>query len=411
MFGSKKKKINEISLEDAKGLLDNETRKEFEEYEKRIKPVLSDLVVQLSALKTMLIQFKNKSVPNTFANSVKKKYCDRCLEVLDSTMPELSFSDLVKFAEKTEHVMRIVENPEMKEFRHLFVFKEDMSSLSAQTKAIRSVLKGYRKAIDRPFLKNRDKTEKCINWMLDMKNKLSNISSEVEQMNKEEKQMFSELIDLKNDLENNRKDYEDVKIENTNKEIDALEKQRNSIKQRIDNDFGSIMRPVRKATHIAEDGKISFTKEERRIADEYSVSEETFLHSDKDNKIKGILEKIKEAIEEKKLLVDEKEKDKINMLFRSMDFFGTLKHQYLHIVSKITEKEKLMNDTFGPFMRKRNEIETQITNKQKDIEQLKKMMHAKNEDKVRLLGKTRNDVEVLEENFRTLGIETKISLE
>jgi hypothetical protein len=411
MFGSKKKKVVEVRLEDAKKLLYNETLKEFEENEKKIKPALSDMIIQLSALKTTIEQFKSKSVPNTYANTVKNKYCDRCMEMLTASVPDFSYSELDKFAKNTEQALRTVENPDIKEFRHLFVFKSDMSLISNQTKPVWTMLKNYKKVIEKPFLKNRDATDKCIDWMTDMKNKIVDITDDVEKMKLEEKEKFAELIVLKNELEKNRKNYEDVKIENLNKDIDSLEKQRNSIKQKIDNDFGSIMRPVRKALHIAEDGKITFTKEDTRIANDYSMSEETFLMADNDNRITVIIEKIKDAIDNKKLIVDDREKDKVNMVFRSMDFFLTLKEQYIHIVEKIAEKDKLMNDTFGPFMRKRNEIETQIADKQKEIEQLKKIMHAKNEDKIRLSGKIRNDVNVLENNFMSLGIETKVSID
>lgn len=410
MFSSKKK-LYEIKLEDSANLLYSETRKEFEESEKKIRPLISDLIVNLSDLRTAILNLKEKVVPDTYANSAKNKYCERSLDNLNTTMPNFSHSDVMAFIQNTDKMLKIVENPELKEMRHLFAFKSEMSSVSECTKTVRNSLSKLRKNVDKPFLENRDKTEKCINWMIDMKNKGYEILSKVEDMKEQEKVLFSELMMMKKDIDDVKKEFEESRMESVNKEIEHLEKQRNSIKQRIDTDFGSIMRPIRKAVHDAENGIISFTKEEKRIANDYSMSEETFLSSDNDNMIRTILEKTKDAIDSKKLIVDDKEKDKLNMIFRSLDFFITLKDQYIHVLEKIDEKEKFAAETFGPFFKKRNDLETKISEKQKEIEQLKKVMHATNEDKIRLSIKMKNDVEVLELNFMRLGIEAKIAIE
>ncbi|MEM7819252.1 MAG: hypothetical protein QXD48_00285 [Candidatus Aenigmatarchaeota archaeon] len=408
MFKILNKKKKELKIDNAKKFLEEKTKRKISEIEKKIKLILDDLLKELSILKNLITQLKERNIEDNFANNIKNKYCERCLTYFNFNNPSFSYSELIKFTDNVDNILKVVENPSIKEFKQLAIFKNEMSKIASQSKILKRKINDFRKVISIPILERKEHAEKCIDWINEIQNKLNNIENEINDLINNEKKLFSEIIDLRKELENNRKKIEEKNIDELNKEIENLKRQRDAIKQQIDTEFGSILRPMKKLQHLAETKEINLSKNEKDVLNEYIISTETFLLSDKNNEIKKILERIKDYVNNGMISVDDKEKNKILMLYRSIDFFISIKEHYSSLVSQINEKENILNNIIIPYIEKRNKIENDITNKQKEIEKIKKILQGKNSEKERMKNNIKHNIEMLENIFRKLDNNIKI---
>ena len=94
-----------LSIDSILGFLENEFTTEIKATQDRINIIIDDIVKEVSALKDTINELKEKASEDTYANSVKNKFCAQTLEMLEKVQkPGADYKSLSRFLAFSEKI-------------------------------------------------------------------------------------------------------------------------------------------------------------------------------------------------------------------------------------------------------------------------------------------------------------------
>jgi len=392
---SKKKGRKELRLEDVDEFVRLNTEKEFSAAENRLRDGLNAAMKEINSLKSQLKELGKISSGNSFSDNVKNRYCERVLGMLNVEAPDLDYSKITNFISAIENINKAANNLTIKEFKHMREFKANMGRISMQTKVIESKLKQLKNTAHGSVIEKKEKIKKCLNWINELNEKIFLLNEESEKINCRKDEIEKEANKLDLELGRFEKNGLQAKFDNELKELEAIEKHRDLIKQNIETEFGGLSRPLKRLQYALDSGQVAMLSDEKNILERYLDTPDAFLH---DNKmlIKIIISKIKDLYSRNAIELNEKERDKVLSVHGNMRFLISLKEQYNGLSSQIHEKEEKIKTVFMPYAERKKEIQNEKEIKNRDREKLNNELKAKTAEIEKIRGKNISNIMALE---------------
>jgi predicted nucleic acid-binding Zn-ribbon protein len=406
----KTKGKTELRLSDVSNFIDVNIEKESAETERRVSSVLDDLDRDVNKLEGMLKELSSIKADDAFSNNIKNRYCERCLALFNFEMPSMDFGEINKFLERLENINRAANNLTVKEFKHMRFFKDRMGKISLQTKFIERKIKNLRDTIKDSALEKKERMEKCLTWIDEINQKIHEINNDINVMESEKRSIEQEIGRLASEVERFEKSGVQKKIDDELAEKGSIESQMNMLKQKIETEFGGILRPLKRLQYASMSGEAALMSDEKQMLEQYLQNSDTFLTSDKHLLIRNLLTQIKQLSDKGVIELNEKEKAKVQDVYSNLKFLITLKMQYSELLSHLREKEEKIKSAFMPLAEKNSMINNDISSKKEDAERLNSKIKVKNEEISRLQKKIGSNIFALEEMIKdSLNVEAKIS--
>jgi hypothetical protein len=363
---------------------------ESKEIKKRQKAFLERMKSDFSALKSILNALASKNSSNSYSNSLKNKFCSRSLAIVESLEENIG-------AYKT--AINEISSIDMKEFRHLHAFSDDMKLIAARINSIAKETEEAERFLEsNPLFKKTRASQKKLGTLIAFRNIK-------ETLEKETGNFKNEIAEKEKLLKRKGEEFESFSardefklVESLNEEMKYLEKNKNTISQKIVEEFAGIDRPMRKFRHskICE----SMLKEYRDTLDAYIESGEA-LFSDSEFRIKKILEGMKKAVDEKQLDMEEKKYHRLIDILRNAGLLESLRDQHLSLIKKLIQLEE-EKGKYGSLFAEKKRYKSEMAELEKTVSSLKKTLEVKTKEKEGAEAKIAAETEELEDMLKEI---------
>lgn len=295
----------------------------------KFKTKVMDGFNDLRELNSSLNNIKAFDVLSRASVEVKNNFCEKVSSIL-SRLPDRGLP-ADEFIEKSEKIIEDINRLTPRQAAHIgFFFKEHVNNMASKMKSITSAIEDFREFVTTSMLTDIEEIEKHISDIRESERKIDyieknigEIGNETEDMKTKEQKHASKIPQIDRN-----------KMLSLKETMAELNRQKQSIEQEIDTDFGSITKLLKKYEHDTKDRK------KKSLAEKYvSSASWAFLIHDKELSIKKILSEVKADIEAKRIESDEKHYVHVCSLLSNMVQLKKTKEKYSGIMEKICEKE------------------------------------------------------------------------
>ncbi|MBI2076376.1 MAG: hypothetical protein HYT72_03965 [Candidatus Aenigmarchaeota archaeon] len=390
---------------------------ESKEIKNRQKAFLEKMNSDFSLLRNHLNSLASKNSPNNYSNMLKNKFCSRSLSIIETAEENIS---------AYKGAISEIGSIDMKEFRHLHAFSDDMKLIAARINSIAKESEEAERFLEsNPLFRKTRETQNKLEKITALRKINESLAKEIAVI-KDEIAEKERLLKRKDEELKSFSAREEFKFsESLDEEIKYFEKNKNTIRQKIVEEFAGIDRPMRKFRHskICE----SMLKEYRDTLDAYIESGEA-LFSDSDFRIKKILESMKRAADaskrpesfdaqkdsqslsyEKQMDIEEKKYQRLIDILRNAGLLESLRDEYLSLIKKIAQLKEEKDKYNGLFSEKKHR-KSELAELEKSVVTLRKSLETKAKEKAGTEKEIATETEGLESMLREiLGREVVIS--
>lgn len=284
---------------------------------------------ELRQINNNLNNIKAFDVLSRASVEVKNNFCEK----VSSILSRLPTSDLPaeEFIEKSEKIIEDMNRLTPRQAAHIgFFFKEHLNNMASKMKIINSSIEDFREFMTTSMLTDIEEIEKHITEIKESEKKIDYIEKNIGEIGNE----TEEMKNREHRHASRIPQFDRNNIVSLKSNMAELNRQKQSIEQEIDTDFGSITKLLKKYGHETKDRK------KKALIEKYvSSASWAFLTHDKEIGIKKILSEVKAEIESKRLESDDKHYVHVCSLLSNMSQLKKTKDSYGNIMEKIYEKE------------------------------------------------------------------------
>jgi chromosome segregation ATPase len=165
--------------------------REIRELDKNFFRSVSELRNNLSRLYDSISALNSKTTENKYSNIVKNKFCARSMELLNGVEYPESIVTAEDFCDTLRDKLDELASLNIKEFRHLNAFKEEMKSVAEGIKIAGNNVNTIGQILNYPVSKRAAEVWKTIEEMknlesaiADMENQINSINSRIDETEK-----------------------------------------------------------------------------------------------------------------------------------------------------------------------------------------------------------------------------------
>lgn len=327
---------------------------------------ISDIESAMDVLEKAEFETGNKTYVTV--NMVKSLFVKRSRSLLGNrpTIPENpSFSDFEKFHSDSLSLLNNLKKISPKQAILISnYFKKEASVIFAKIKemedgigVMRDFLKdeaGIKQTINDALIAvdEHKKTKKQIDFLKTMKKKLDLGAKTNQKLKKEKETELSELTNG-NDWKN---------MENMNKTIDELNARISDLVSKIDQELSVAIRPLKKLEHLASSGN-GIAKEDSEFLNTFVDSPfDALMKNENEKNLKHILELTDRLVNQKEIVLKQKDHDKLLDLIRKLDTqIPWMKENHMKLTTEKTDKKKEIDSRYPGLTQQKNELEDVIS--------------------------------------------------
>ncbi len=388
MFRIFKQKETEVKLEDVPKFLNEKFKQEYHDIDGRINANVSDIKKNLAALRELAKELATKSSPHKYANTVKNKFCEKLLDNIDKVLTDNS-TEWNAVLSLSREVVYNASDINLKEFRHLTDFKDDMSKISEKIRHAEDKIKASTKMLSESKVDKINVIKNNVMHVHDIKDKTMQLGDDIKNLERSIGMAEEDINIERNNLMNMKRDLESSYDRS---KINALEASANDLKQKIGNEFSGLDRVFKKFIYYGD-----ITKDEISILKHYSSDPaESFIH-DKENSMRGVLDAINSYRDKDEIELDQRKLNKLHQLIRGFDFLMELRRQYDAMIGKIRDYENEIDVKSEPVRAAIKESTQRTLEIEKEISKMRDDLDSKAGEKKRLENEivlTKNKVEI-----------------
>ena len=260
---------------------------------------------------------------------VKNNFCEKVSSIL-SRSPDKGLSP-ESFIEESNEIIGRINAITPRQAAHIgFFFKEHVNKMADRMKSIKDAIEEYEEFISTSMLSDIREIEKNIAEIRESEKRISyieknmsEIQGETDDMKAKEQKHASKIPQV-----------DKLKISGLKSAMAELNREKQSIEQEIDTEFGGALKVLKKYSHDIKDRK------RKGVIDKYiSSASWAFLTYDKDMEIKKILSDVKAELDSGRLDADEKQRVHMGSLLSSIQRLKKTKDRYEDVMKKIYERE------------------------------------------------------------------------
>jgi hypothetical protein len=384
IFGDKKEEVIETNLE----LLPTIIEKDFSAREKELELVSAKKISEIKYLHSksvkLLLDIKEKELTekdnkrfNKAALTSKaqiEKQLEKLLEKINPTDRGNTLADVKAYAGEG-HALLVNE---IMAFRKNIAYtsaylKDEMRELGETIQGMLTNFQDLNKAIEKEKeMFDFEKTKQKIKEILTMQSQIEEMTSQKEKLEKEKKEKEKEHIELAKKLSDFENGPKMQKIKELEGKKSSLGAQKQALKTEIASLLATIDRPLQRFQSLVASGRWKISKEHENVLNGFITNPMLGLKSDPGGeKFKEILQEIVKAIEDGKIDLKEKEKEKrMNALneILTFNFFEQVFWKLNEIQKQQKEVEEGVNT--NPAQKELAVLEEEVKEKEKEIEKL-----------------------------------------
>ncbi len=396
--------LNELTIELDKELSKKRKELEFENAKKmaEIRFLHSRIITLVKDIQNKELEGKENQRFNKAALTAKSQIELQLLRVLDKTNPSeraRSLEDSRAYVEETISILM----KEIMHFRKNIVYtsvylKDEMKNLGENLQELLKNLQELKKAFDEngeyfELEKIKAKIPKIKKLEIELIEEREKID-QINELIKQKKLDLSKHEEKINEFSNGK---ETIKLQQLEKEKQEILNEKQSLKIELSSLLSSIDKPLQRFNQLVDSGRWKLPREKKFLLEGFITNPIIALKSDpKGAEFKKILLEIIQAIEEGKIELKDKEKEKklesLNEII-SFDFFEKIFWKLNEIQIKQVEIEKTI--TSCSVFETKNKLENKSNEINKKISELifeKRELELKEKEKNDLLNQQRNEI-------------------
>ncbi len=339
--------------------------KELRGLEREFAKLVDELRKNISRLSDSVNALGSMASGSKYSDNVKNRFCMRANELLQISYPE-SILDAGKFHDDAKARLGELGSINIKEFRHLAAFKDDMKFVADGLKSAENAVSEIGKILDYPVSRNAMGTMSIIA-------SIGGCEKSAAGMQEDRERILSRIGEAEGALKLKRKELQQalasgeyMRAEMMENEIERLNRNTKTIETKISEEFSHMDRVFRKFSHI--------NSYESELVKKYIDDGFAAFLGDEDNKIKIILDKMR--TEAGKLSIEGKKLQKLTDILRSMSLFSSLRNQYKELKNRVGE----MSADMPPIKRDVERLQSEVSSIEGEIVKLKKDAESKNKN-------------------------------
>jgi hypothetical protein len=270
-------------------------------------------------------------------------------------------------------------------------------------------------AVLKEFLANEGETIQLAHSIKSKKEQQSLLKLRLSTVEKEESGIEMRIRELRNRTEKNLAEIEEIikghEYAEYNRIVEQLEKNRKksaTIKEKITEEFASVQRPLKKLEYLV--GKnYPILKEQEAILEGIINRPFETLQKDEESRIKEILLLVRKAAAEERIVLKDKERERIDEIIYQMDTdIKELKNGFQDTEDELKELER-DRSRYEWAIERKNHLENNIKRSLEEIASLEKVMEASAKDKEGIRKEMERQKQELEDIiFKTSGKKVSI---
>ena len=389
----RKKDPSQLRLSEIENYLRNKFSDKIKSEEDKMISLASSVYSKFGELKALLEEMEKKKASKTYTESVKNSYCDRSLGAIDG-LKEPNIASVPAFIQMSKIVSKTIAEINFKEFKHLQEFKAEMSKISQFTKTIKKDIDDLETVHAASILRKIEH--------------IGNLISEISHSRKTFDDMESMLRDTGTTLARTKKEAEDCKkrvesltsdSSNSNlSELRRVEGQISVLKQKILNDLSGLDKVFKKMKH----------EEIKSKEFDYDSIFESFVKGELD--LKNLMDKIIEAINSHKIVVEPKQKEKTYYVAKNFDEIYEMKEEYVDLIHNEESLKTSIKEKTEPIENERKKLEEELKTKNRDIFDLERKRDSRMDERKKMEEKVQKTADEVQKKLREM-LEREIIVE
>lgn len=387
LFGKKESNEIKTTIDLLPSILENNLTAQRKDLEMESAKKMSELKYLFEKVKLILSEVKNKdleSKPNAKLNKAAitakiqmEKQLDKTLEKINPNIEQSKLENTYSYSKESFVYLFNEINSYRKSIVYTSIYlKEDMKSLGENLQNILNKLKEMNDLFD---------SKKDIFLFEKVKQDISDIkknNEEIKLKNSETTSIKKEIEELEDKILDQEKRILELVESDASKDLKKLkEKQsdllneKQSLKVELMSMISTVDRPLQRFLSLTQSGRWKIDNQKKELLKNFLTNPIVALRSDiSGEKIKEILKEVIDAINDEKIELKEKEKEKKLDALQELiafDYFGKIFWKVNEIQKEISEIDSQINQS---------KITNDINNKEKEINELKKSVDKKNEE-------------------------------
>lgn len=337
--------------------------REIRDVDKDFSNALTELRNDLLALRESVYALNSMASENKYSNVVKNKFCARANEIVEGIEYPESIFLADGFHESMKNKMTELGSLNIKEFKHLQMFKNEMKAIADNIKSVEGSIDNIGKLLNYPISRNAIKTGKILTAIKGEESSIATAEEQIKNIALKITEAGESITIKRKSLSQALQSNEYMRAEMMRKEIDILKLNEKTIETKISEEFASIDRIFKKFAH--------YNTYEKELVNKYIDNSFAAFLADEEVKIKIILDRMRIGIETGKIAIENKKYHRLLDIIRSMSLFESLRRQYRELKNQQVEMTNDMPAVENDIRRLRGEIEDEestIAKLRKDIE-------------------------------------------
>lgn len=357
----------ELNIGQVSGYIDKEFATQKDELETRLKSYAQEIQDAFRQVEEFVLVLQSKSSQNRYANTVKQKFCEKSIEAISSVK---SFSgtnkDLIKVATSS---IRTIADLNLKDFRHLHSFREDMTKIAEKVKLLETRVNYANKAVSAASVARVDRIADRIGKISENRASVANIEKLTEDIRQASGILAADISDMQKKMNEMSTDLSRQTVDKI--KLRSLELEQHSIGRRIGNEFAGLDRVMKKFLYYGD-----LTKDESHMMQGYIKDPGPTFMSDSSNVISSILEKLYSYRDRKTIEMDEPKHEKIKDLIRHMKVLKELREKYGQIEQEKAQLEIDYESRTDPVLKEIKSLRLQAAEKQRELNSMQARMQS-----------------------------------
>lgn len=390
-----------VSLASLDAFLREKNAPELKEIELESAKFKARIAKSFADLKDEIIKLRETKGADSFSKAaveIKNNFCNKGISIL--SRPLAPGEENADFIAKAKLMIEDINYITPRQAAHMSVFfREHLDVISSRLKSIKSEIGEFEEFLSTSILSDIESMRSEMREIKENQKKIEYIEKNISEIEKE----VAELKDAQEKMESRIPEFDKAKTDALKEGMGGLMKEKQSIEQEIETEFGILGKTLRKYAHLIKD------RHSKSLAEKYADSPSaTFLEHDKGMEIKKILAEAKALSDRSELEMEEKKKIHLCSLLSNMQDLKKLRERHEKVMKKICE------------------IESELLREEKQMEKIKRMQEEVKEKKNRInealamkrqledtkrKSKEANDQKLREMEFRinsVMGIDVKI---
>jgi chromosome segregation ATPase len=357
-----KKQDVELKVEDVPAYLDREFSAQKAELDVKLKSYSHEILDLFLQIESVINSLSAQESKDKYANTVKNRFCT---SVVNYIAKAKSFSgDGRAFVKLAGETVADIGSFNLRDFRHLHAFKDDMSKVAEKIKLLNARIGYANKAIASAEAAKLDRIVERVNRIAADRSSISDIEQSLKRVSEFESTLNASISELQQKAAALGEDF--ARHAEGRLKIRDVEREQHDIKSRIGNEFSGLGRIFKKFLYYGD-----LTKDESHVLGEYIKDPGSAFLSDAEMLIFSIVDKLYAYKDRKTIEMDEGRHEKVKDIMRHRKILEELRLRHFQLEADKSSVESEVESRTAPIVKDIAAAKAAAAEKQRELNLLR----------------------------------------